>query len=311
MKILVTGGLGYIATTLVKHLLENTEHELVIIDRMDYEINPNFFYKTLKNERITFKKADINHIEILYPLVKSCDIVVHLAALVGEPICDLKKEEAFQTNQIMSEMIGEICHKEKKKMIFMSTASNYGKSSEPVDESSELLPISVYAISKVNAEKFLLNNIPEATILRCATAYGLSEGRMRFDILLNEFVRDVWKYKKLKIFQPDAHRPLCHVSDIAEAIRIMIDNKPLERIYNVGGTNHTKLEIANEVINSLGGQLEVVQKEDKRDYRVSFDRIREEFNFYPKKSISNGINEMWNALQTRNIDPFSGNVFAN
>ena len=179
--------------------------------------------KLLQNQRVKIIKGDFRSVDLLYPLIKECDVVVNLAALVGEPICEKKPDESIITNEVMVKIIGQMCNIESKKLIFLSTCSNYGQSPTPVSESSTLLPVSLYAITKVNAEKYIRKNVPGSVILRCATAYGISPGRMRWDLLLNDFVKTAVLDKNIDIFGAQAYRPLCHVEDISEAVRLVIE----------------------------------------------------------------------------------------
>jgi len=311
MKILLIGGFGYIGTKLVESLLNKTGHYITVLDRLDYDLNPQFLHDVLKNPRVGFVKGDFRHIEIVHPLIKQYDVVVNLAALVGEPLCASKPEEALLTNQIMAQFLGDMCRNENKKLVMMSTCSNYGRAEKPVNENGDLLPVSIYALTKVAAEKYLLQNVPQATILRCATAYGLSIGRMRFDLLLNEFVKDAWVKKEVEVYGPQTYRPVCHVEDIGTAITKCIECKKIEsRVYNVGssGQNYTKKTLAEKVAKRLGAKVKIVPKEEKRDYVVDFNKIEKELGFKPNNDIETGIDEMAQALEDKVVSITSTNI---
>jgi nucleoside-diphosphate-sugar epimerase len=180
-----------------------------------------------------------------------------------------------------------------------------------VDEDGELFPTSLYAETKVNLEKYLLENIPNSIILRCATAYGLSVGRMRFDLLVSEFVKEAWLKKEINVFMPEVHRPIVHVSDISNAILLCIKHEePISRVYNVGSSNqnYTKREIAEKVGRRLDVPLKIVEKEDKRDYIVNFDRIKNELGFSTKLLVEDGIEEMVKILEDGSFDLNQSNV---
>jgi len=215
VRVILCGGSGYIGTKLTEVLFHDTDYEIIIVDRLDFKLNQNFKNKYYNDKRIRFYQKDIRDKEFLSNLIQKDDVVINLAALVGEPLCKLKPEEAVSVNLEAAKDLAMLCkNKNVKKFIQLSTCSNYGKAAELVNEDSDLSPTSLYAETKVGLEKFLLENISNSIILRCATAYGLSEGRMRFDLLLSEFIKDAWICKEINVFMPQVHRPLVHISDI-------------------------------------------------------------------------------------------------
>jgi len=311
-RIILCGGSGYIGTKLTQILIDKTDYELVIIDRLDFKLNPEFKQKYYKLDRVTFHQKDIRDLNFMKNILQSDDYVVNLAALVGEPLCKIKPEEAVAVNFEAAKNLADLCKdKNIKKFIQLSTCSNYGQAKEMVDEDGELFPTSLYAETKVNLEKYLIKNIPNATILRCATAYGLSVGRMRFDLLVSDFIKEAWLEKQINVFMPEVHRPIVHVSDISDAILLCIDHKEtLSRVYNVGSSiqNYTKRQIAEKVASRLNVSLNIVEKVDKRDYIVNFDRIKNELNFSTKFLAEDGIEEMVKILEDGNFDLEQSNV---
>jgi len=311
-RIILCGGSGYIGTKLTQVLIDKTDYELVIIDRLDFKLNPEFKQKYYDLDRVTFHQKDIRDLEFMKDILQSDDYVVNLAALVGEPLCKIKPEEAVEVNFEAAKNLADLC-KEKniKKFIQLSTCSNYGQAKEMVDEDGELFPTSLYAETKVNLEKYLIKNISNATILRCATAYGLSVGRMRFDLLVSDFIKEAWLEKQINVFMPEVHRPIVHVSDISDAILLCIEYEAnLSRVYNVGSSiqNYTKRQIAEKVANRLNVSLNIVEKVDKRDYIVNFDKIKNELNFSTKFLAEDGIEEMVKILEDGNFDLEQSNV---
>ena len=311
-RIILCGGSGYIGTKLTQILIDKTDYELVIIDRLDFKLNPEFKQKYYELDRVTFHQKDIRDLNFMKNILQSDDYVVNLAALVGEPLCKIKPEEAVAVNFEAAKNLADLCkEKDIKKFIQLSTCSNYGQAKEMVDEDGELFPTSLYAETKVNLEKYLIKNIPNATILRCATAYGLSIGRMRFDLLVSDFIKEAWLEKQINVFMPEVHRPIVHVSDISDAILLCIDHKEtLSRVYNVGSSiqNYTKRQIAEKVASRLNVSLNIVEKVDKRDYIVNFDRIKNELNFSTKFLAEDGIEEMVKILEDGNFDLEQSNV---
>lgn len=311
-RIVLCGGSGYIGTKLTEILFQDTDYDIVIIDKLDFKLNQDFKNKYYNDERVKFYQKDIRDEDFLKQIIREKDIVVNLAALVGEPLCKLKPEEAVSVNLDAAKRLAAICANNKaEKFIQLSTCSNYGKAVELVDENSELYPTSLYAETKVELEKFLLKNISNSVILRCATAYGVSQGRMRFDLLLSEFIKDAWLHKEINVFMPQVHRPLVHINDISEAIKLCIKN-PIEtpRVFNVGSNdqNFTKREIAEKVASHLKVPIKITEKEDKRDYSVNFDRIRKEFGFKTRFDVDHGIKEMVSILETGKFDLDQANV---
>lgn len=281
MKILLIGGFGYIGSTLVDVILESNDDKVTVLDTLEFDVDPLYLHGTLNNERVTFIKGDVANMRLTWELIKKHDVIVYLASLTL-PNSAKEPGDAVLINRHMAEIVGDCCKKLNKHMIFMSTCSNYGKSSSLVDEDGDLLPVSIYAISKVDAEKYLLKNVPNITVLRCATAYGVGSGRTRWDVLFNDFVRTALSDGVIKVFQPKAHRPICHVIDIARAIYMIALHTPQgQNVYNVGSNsqNYTKEELAKFVAKATNAELKIVEMEDKRDYRVDFRKIANEFNY--------------------------------
>ena len=311
-KIILCGGSGYIGTKLTEHLLDNTNYEIVIVDRLDFKLENKFKATKYSDSRITFHQKDIRNLDFMESIIKEDSYVVNLAALVGEPLCKIKPDEAVEVNYEAAKNLAELCKKKNiKKFIQLSTCSNYGQAKQMVDEDGELFPTSLYAETKVRLEKYLLQNVPNSIILRCATAYGLSVGRMRFDLLVSEFIKEAWLEKEINVFMPEVHRPIVHVSDISNAILLCINHiEPISRVYNVGSSdqNYTKREIAEKVSRRMGAPLKIVEKEDKRDYIVNFDRIKNELGFSTKLLAEDGIEEMVKILEDGSFDLNQSNV---
>ena len=311
-RIILCGGSGYIGTKLTEVLLEKTDYHLVIIDRLDFKLDSDFKSKFYDSDRVEFHQKDIRDLNFMNQQIRKGDYVVNLAALVGEPLCKIKPEEAIEVNFEAAKNLADLC-KEKNisKFIQLSTCSNYGQAKEMVGEDGELFPTSLYAETKVNLEKYLIQNISNATVLRCATAYGLSVGRMRFDLLVSDFIKEAWLEKQINVFMPEVHRPIVHVSDISDAILLCIEHEGiLSRVYNVGSSiqNYTKRQIAEKVSDRLNVPLNIIEKEDKRDYIVNFDRIKNELNFSTKFLAEDGIEEMVKILEDGSFDLEQSNV---
>lgn len=293
--IIITGGLGYIGTKLVDELCSS--YNILIIDKMMYDVDERFF-EVIKNTKIL--PTDLNDaLECINDMSDDIDVIINLAAIVGEDACNKDMTTAWNINYCIASKLSDISYKHGIPLIQMSTCSNYGLKDEEVDENSELNPTNFYAKTKVYAEQYMFKN-PNAIILRSATAYGLSY-RMRFDLLLNEWVKDAYLYKKINVYSPNAYRPLIHVKDIARAIRLIIkkinDGEMLENVYNLGSNeqNYTKEEIALAISEILNTKIEYIAGKENRSYKVKFDKIKE-LGFEPKYTIYDGIKEITKAL---------------
>lgn len=284
MKILLVGGLGYIGSTLVESIRRSkTSDRVTILDPMLFDVEPNYFHRVLSDDRFRFIKGDISDMRLTWEMVGRHDVVVYMASLTL-PATEKSPEEGIFVNRHMAEITGDCCAKLDRRMVFMSTCSNYGRSDKPVDENGELLPISMYARTKVDAERYLINQVPDVTILRCATAYGVGAGRTRWDVLFNNFVKKAVTNGVIDLFRPDACRPICHVDDIAQAIWKAATQQAERggRIYNVGSDeqNYTKRDLAEIAISQMpDARVEITESDDDRDYRVDFGRVRRELGF--------------------------------
>ena len=252
-------------------------------------------------------------------LKNNFDGVIHLAAIVGDPACKLNSDLANKTNLMSSKWLIEKSKSARvSKFIFASTCSNYGKMDDPeayVDENSRLAPVSLYAELKVKFEKYMLSQMKRIdgfspTSLRFSTVYGLSP-RMRFDLTVNEFTKDLALEKELVIFGEQFWRPYCHVKDFSNAF-ITVLKSPNEKVaynvFNVGDTkeNYTKQMLVNEIKKVLpNSQIKyVVKNDDPRDYRVNCDKIKKELGFKISMTVLDGIMEIKHVIQENIIkDP--------
>ena len=317
-NILVTGGAGYVGSGLLRELLTNG-YQVTCVDNLLFggESVLDIFH----NKNFTFLNCDINDIDSLDQifLKNNFHAVIHLAAIVGDPACKLYSDIAYKTNWVSSKWLFERSKKAGvSKFIFASTCSNYGKMDDPeayVNENSKLAPISLYAELKVRFENYMLNGCDKdknfsPTSLRFSTVYGLSP-RMRFDLTVNEFTKDLALGKELEVFGEQFWRPYCHVKDFSNAF-ITILNSPNEKVaynvFNVGDTNenYTKRMLINEIQKVLpDAKIKyVVKVDDPRDYRVNCDKIKKELGFKITMTVPDGIKEIKRVIQEKLIqDP--------
>lgn len=308
MKIVVTGAAGYIGSVLVRQLLSKG-YQVVGVDCLMF--GGESLLGIYNEPNFKFIKADIRDTDKMYPILQEVDAVVHFAAIVGDPACAKDPELATSINWEGSKKLVEAAEKTTsvKRFIFASTCSNYGKMEGDsfITEESPLNPISLYAELKVKFEQYLLNSSFRSdfcpTALRFATVYGVSP-RIRFDLTVNEFTRDVALGRELLIFGEQFWRPYCHVEDLAGAcVRVLEadSDKVCRNVFNVGDTreNYQKKMLAEE-LQKLIPEMKVkyVQKnEDPRDYRVAFEKIKHELGFSITKTVPEGMKEIISILK--------------
>lgn len=310
--VMVTGGAGYIGSRLLRRLLQN-QYKVICVDYLRY--GGNALLDVWGNPDFVLEKIDITNYNDIDKVFNSYNFqaVVHLAAIVGDPACKLEPDRAREINRDAAiHLIEQAMQRQVKKFVFVSTCSNYGKMNDMdkyVDETSPLAPVSLYAELKVDVEDFLLNRIPKnstfcPTALRFATAFGVSP-RMRFDLTVNEFVKEIALGKELRVFGEQFWRPYCHVNDFSSAILAVLyaaDHIVANNVFNVGDTsqNFTKKMIVDEILKQVpdGSVKYVYREEDPRNYRVSFDKIKKELDFKISKTVPQGIKDILMAIRT-------------
>ena len=309
-SVVVTGGAGYVGSILVNRLVKE-KFNVKVIDSLVF--GDDGISHLINNNSIEFFNVDIRETKKIIDIIENVDCVVHLAAIVGEPLCKKIPEAAKQINEIATKNIVSLCKNHGvKRFVFASTCSNYGSSLKIVDEESPVQPLSLYSECKVNSEKFILDrNMKDFStcILRFATAHGLSP-RMRFDLLVQEFLRDALIDKKISIFGEDFWRPLIHVEDMVNACLKVVNAKSeiiSGQIFNVGSDkeNYTKKQLA-EIISEyvIDTKIEIIKsKVDPRNYKVSFEKISNSLEFDTKKSVRDSILEILKEVKSGNVDP--------
>ena len=310
-KVLVTGGAGYIGSVLVRKLLEKG-YNVRVIDSLKW--GGESLHDVMNNKNFEFFKGDIRNkkdIEVALEGVKS---VIHLAAIVGDPACSKSSDEANETNWNASvNLFEESENVGVERFIFASTCSNYGKmkdSNSYVNEDSELNPVSLYAELKVKFENYLLNEKINSKIcstsLRFSTVYGFSP-RMRFDLTVNEFTRNMVIENFQEIWGEQFWRPYAHVDDLCRASILVLESqkdKVKSQVFGVGDTkeNYQKGMIIREINKLVDGKIKYVAKdEDPRDYRVDFSKIKSELGFSISKTVPEGIREIKKIVESEII----------
>ncbi len=315
MRVTVTGGAGYVGAWVVEELLQ-AGHEVIVLDSLLH--GQEGVAASLAERGATVELGDIRDCGALSRAVQGSQAVVHLAAIVGDPACAKDPLLSRQVNvEGSAAVVAAARQAGAERLIFASTCSNYGRMTDPrvpVDETAELVPVSLYAEQKVEIEKRLLGDDHDPllpTCLRFATVYGVAP-RMRFDLTVNEFTRDLWAGRELAVFGEQFWRPYVHARDAAAAVRTVLE-APVEQVarevFNVGHSdeNYRKLDLVHAITDALGrGQVSFVRRdEDPRDYKVSFAKVREALGFQPRFTVARGIGEIVDALEAKRFgDPF-------
>ena len=309
--VLVTGGAGYVGSGLLRELLfEN--YSVTCVDNLMF--GGESLLDIWHNENFNFIKCDVNDYNSFNKILidSKFNAVIHLAAIVGDPACKLYSDLALKTNLNSTKWLLDKCKEIGiPKFLFASTCSNYGKMDDPesyVDENSKLAPVSLYAELKVEFEKYMLNEIEKTdgfipTSLRFSTVYGLSP-RMRFDLTVNEFTKDLALGRELVVFGEKFWRPYCHVKDFSNAFITVLrasKDKVAYNVFNVGDTaeNYTKEMLVEEIRRALPeSNIKYIDKnEDPRDYRVNSDKIKRELGFEVTMRVPDGIEEVKRIIQ--------------
>jgi nucleoside-diphosphate-sugar epimerase len=322
MKVIITGGAGYLGSILTALLLAEG-HQVRVLDSLAH--GGESLLGAWCHPGFEFVRGDIRDRATMKAAVSGRDAVVHLAAIVGDPACARNPDLAREVNLDASlQLIEESKQAGVARFVFASTCSNYGRMKDAdryVDEESELSPVSLYAETKVAVEMALLksrdNNGWSPTPLRFATIYGVSP-RMRFDLTVNEFTLEMLTRKHLKVFGEQFWRPYVHVRDAARGIAMVLQSptaKVAGRVFNVGATdqNFQKQQLV-ELIQPYAPDavVEFVPKaEDPRDYRVSFSRIAGELGFETSRSVPQGIAEIARLVSERIIGEFDHSRYRN
>lgn len=312
MKILLTGGAGYLGSVLSLQLTK-AGHEVRVFDALMY--GGESLLPLAGQKGFEFVRGDLRDPKAVRAALRGVDSVVHLASIVGDPACSKDPDLARSVNYESSIALIEEAQRAKvTRFVFASTCSNYGKMSDTsvlATEESELRPVSLYAETKVGVEKHLLGLPAEpmaATVLRLSTLYGLSP-RMRFDLTVNEFVMEMMLHRKLVVYGEQFWRPYVHVRDAARAMAMILEARSelvAGQVFNVGDTreNYRKADLLELILERVpDAQVQSVPKaEDPRDYRVSFERIRTKLDYSITRRVKDGIAEIASALESGLID---------
>ena len=297
-KVLITGGAGYLGSTLTELLLDKG-YEVTVLDNLIYK--QTSLLHLCSNTNFKFIKGDVIDLDLLKKLIPEYNIIIPLAAIVGAPACDSNKDLAIKVNYTQIQIIVDILRKDQK-LIMPNTNSQYGSSKDVITEESPFNPLSLYAKTKCDAEEYILD-WGNGICLRLATVFGASS-RMRTDLLVNDFVHKAIDSGYLVLFQSHYKRNYIHVRDIAYTFLFCIENydKMNNNVFNVGlsDANLSKMELAKKIKEHFP-DLVIVENEfkfdfDNRNYIVSNKKL-ESFGWKPKYTIDDGIMELVDAYK--------------
>lgn len=299
MRVLVTGGAGYVGSRVAAHLLQNA-FRITVLDKLAYGGEALLPFQN--HPCLALHCGDVRDANAVAALSEGQDAVVHMAAVVGEPACATDPKEAWSINVDGTRIVLAAARQAGvSRFIFVSTCSNYGvgRPNELADEDSPLNPLSDYARAKVECEQFIQAE-PLGTVLRFATICGLS-GRMRFDLLVSEMAKKCARGEKIEIFAPEAWRPFLHILDAARAIEHILKTSPdkiAQRVFNVVGENYQKRGLVDLARRHFPeAEIAIADKApDLRDYRVDGSRITRELGFAPQYTVEDAFCETARAV---------------
>lgn len=308
MRILITGGAGYLGSILSRKLL-NKGYTVRVIDGLWY--GSDSVTECMKNPNFELVNEDVRNLVETVRAMRDVDAVIHLASIVGMPASSIEPRTSEEVNYLATKNIAELCQlHEIETYIFASTCSVYG--SQPnslITEKSPVSPLDYYAKQKFLSERAIgwLNRAP--TILRFGTLFGLSP-RMRFDLVINLFIAQAINEEKITVFGGEQYRPFLHVDDAANSLVYALENN-LTGTYNVISENMTILEAANRISEITGCKVNIShENEDKRNYKVSGDKIMK-MGFRPSKTIEDAIREIKKAFEDEFIKDYSNIIYNN
>jgi nucleoside-diphosphate-sugar epimerase len=291
MNVLVAGGAGYVGGA-VTDLLMHSSHRVRVYDELLYE--------ECYRKPVDFVYGDVRDEERLRPHLQWADAVIWLAALVGDAACALNPDVSVAINQ---EAVRSLSENFDGRIVFLSTCSVYGAQDAVLDETSPTNPLSIYAVTKLEAEHYLVGK--NAIIFRLGTLFGASDlfSRIRLDLVVNTLTVRAARLGKIMVYGGDQFRPLLHVRDAAQAI---VDNLTTEQtgVFNLHRQNVRILDLAYQVRNhfpDLIVEQTEMKFEDTRNYRVSSDKAQDCLGFKARCSIDEGIEEIKVLLDSRRL----------
>jgi len=309
MKVLITGGAGYVGSLLVPELMQRG-HEVRVLDNLMY--GQLSLLHCFIDGKFEFIRGDVRNKDAVRKAVEGVDHIVHLAAIVGEPACRKDERLAWEVN-VQGTINVDECRTPSQGLILASTGSNYGAVDGVCTEETSLNPLSAYGITKTEAETDVLRS-GNAVVYRFATGFGLSP-RLRMDLMINDFAFQAVKNGSLIVYEKGFRRTFIHVRDMVRAFAFAVENYDrlvgeVGDVFNVGNEtmNYTKEQVALKIRDRVDFWLhfaDVGSDPDKRDYDVSYDKIRSK-GFEIEIGLEQGIHELIEGCRMVSLrNPFS------
>jgi nucleoside-diphosphate-sugar epimerase len=324
MRVLVTGGAGYIGNYVVEKLLDNG-HDVRVLD--SFLFGNSALAPFRDNNHVDITDGDIRHIEDLSYAMEDRDAVIHMAGIVGDPACGVNEQATQAVNVEATKTLVEVCKlHDVERLVFASTCSVYGASElMELNEGSFLNPLSLYAKSKIESENIIFqqtqgefaNSDITSTHLRLGTIFGWSR-RMRFDLVVNLLTAKAVLENDIPVYGGEQYRPLVHVSDAADAFVTVLEAPTEEvdhQIFNVGDNNlNYQIKKVGRIVEDEIDNAEVrfvEHKEDERTYRVSFDKINYILGWEAEYDIVDGVREIADWMATNDIEDYEQDIYRN
>ena len=303
MKLLVTGGCGYVGTKLTEALLARTPHDVTVLDVMW------FGNRLAAHPRLTVQSMDVRQIDEID--LKPFDTIFHLANIANDPSVELNPYASWEVNVLAGmRLIDRAARQGVRQFVYASSASVYGLKSEPkVTEDLELLPLSEYNKTKMVAERVVQSYADQmiTTIIRPATVCGWSP-RMRLDVVVNMLTMQALTRGSVTVLGGDQTRPNIHIDDLVDLYLFAFERR-LAGVFNAGFENLKVMDIARLVTKDVPASIDVKPSNDPRSYSVCSDRLLAA-GFTPTRNVSAAVAEMAAAYREGRLtdDPVCYNV---
>ena len=301
-KILVVGGAGYVGGVIVDLLLSKKSYDVTVFD--------NLLYEESYRKNCNFINGDIRDKNFYNTALNKYDVIIWLAALVGDGACSINPE---LTEEINFQTLRKLCRVYNKRIVFISTCSVYGAQNGILDEKSSVNPLSHYASSKLKCEDILKHK--NSIIFRLGTLFGISDNysRIRMDLVVNTLSAKAFFEKKMSVFGGEQYRPLLHVKDVARAIEIAIKSSK-KGVFNLSYKNMKIIDIAKEIQKYFKNTKIIKTKikfQDARNYKVSNRKASKELSFKAIYNLKYGITELKKLLIEKRIKNFNDPRYTN
>jgi len=302
LKVLVTGGAGYLGSVLTRQLLKEN-YEVCVMDNFMYGFN------AISGLKANFKIMDVRNTD--KDDIENFNTIVHLASIVGDNACDLDPKETVKINYESTRNLAELCNDLDKHLIFTSTCSVYGRNPDKISKEDDQIvnPLSLYGETKLKSERGIEKSGCKSTILRLGTLFGLSY-RMRFDLAINLFIAQAYLGETLNIFGGQQIRPFCHVKDTVLFIMKVIKEQ-LEGKYNVAWKNIKIKDAAYNIAELLDGKCKINKDiTDERNYKIDINKMIDT-GFKPKRTIDYACGEISSAYNLGKLQYYKNRMYSN